>query len=150
MVCRNSTIYVKLFTNCKHLSVGNTIKTSGSSGWCECFNVSMCQTVGLTHTCTRLSLPALARKLQPNLKEIHLAFIIRYGGDIFQIWERVGSDVRLDLIFTSERSERATFTISKLYIYLILPCIYFVLLPNFVSHFGHHIALYYVEIVLFM
>ena len=41
-------------------------------------------------------------------------------------------------------------TISKLYIYLILPCIYFVLVPNFVSHFGNHIALYYEEIVLFV
>ena len=50
----------------------------------------------------------------------------------------------------SERSERATITISKVYIYLILPCIYFVLLPNFVNHFGHHIALYDVGIVLFM
>ena len=45
----------------------------------------------------------------------------------------------------SERSERATITISKLYIYLILPCIYFLLLPNFVSDFGPHVALYYVE-----
>ena len=58
--------------------------------------------------------------------------------------------MRLDRIFTGERSERATITISKLYIYLILPCIYFVLLPNFVSHFGHHMALHYVEIVLIM
>ena len=40
-------------------------------------------------------------------------------------------------------------TISKLYIYLILPCIYYVLVPNIVSHFGNHIALYYEEIVLF-
>ena len=58
--------------------------------------------------------------------------------------------MRFVRIFTSERSERATVTISKLYIYLILPCIYFVLLPYLVSHFGHHIALYDVEIVLFM
>ena len=81
---------------------------------------------------------------------MHLAFIIRHGGDIFRICDRVGSVVRLDWIFSSERSERVTITISKLYIYLILPCIYFVLLPNFVSHFGYYIALYYVEIVLFM
>ena len=47
VVCGNSTIYVKLFRNCKHLSVGNRINTSGSSGWCEYFNVRMCQTVGL-------------------------------------------------------------------------------------------------------
>ena len=47
VVCGNSTIYVKLFMNCKHLSVGNRIKTSGSSGWCEYFNVCMCQTFGL-------------------------------------------------------------------------------------------------------
>ena len=58
--------------------------------------------------------------------------------------------MRLDRIFTSERNERATVTISKLYIYLILPCIYFVLLPYFVSHFGKHIALHYEEIVLLM
>ena len=69
---------------------------------------------------------------------------------MFRICERVGSVVRLDRIFSRERSERATITISKLYIYLILPWIYFVLLPNFVRHFGHHIALYDVEIVLFM
>ena len=47
VVCGNSTAYVKLFINCKHLSVGNRIITSGSSGWCEYFNVRMCQTVGL-------------------------------------------------------------------------------------------------------
>ena len=56
----------------------------------------------------------------------------------------------MDRIFTSELSERATVTISKLYTYLTLPSIYFVILPNFVSYFGHHIALLYVEIVLFM
>ena len=44
--CGNGTTYVKLFINCIHLSVGNRIKTSGSSGWCEYFNVRMCQTVG--------------------------------------------------------------------------------------------------------
>ena len=69
---------------------------------------------------------------------------------MFRICERVGSVVRLDGIFTSERNDRATITICKPYIYLIMPCIYFVLLPNFVSHFGHHIALYNVEMVLFM
>ena len=53
-------------------------------------------------------------------------------------------------MFTSERSERATVAISKLYIYLLLPCIYFVLVPNFVSHFGNHTALHYEEVVLFM
>ena len=47
LLCGNSAIYVKLFINCKILSVGNSIKTSGSSGWCEYFNVPMCQTVGL-------------------------------------------------------------------------------------------------------
>ena len=56
----------------------------------------------------------------------------------------------MDRILTSERSERATVTISKLYTYLTLPCIYFVLVPNFVSHFGNHIAQYYEEIVLFI
>ena len=56
----------------------------------------------------------------------------------------------MDKVFTSVRSERALITISKLYIYLILPCIYFLLLPNFVSDFGPHVALYYVEIVLLM
>ena len=45
--CGNSTTYVKLFINCIHLSVGNRIKTSGSSGSFEYFNVRMCQTVGL-------------------------------------------------------------------------------------------------------
>ena len=45
--CGNSTIYEKLFINCKHLSVRNRIKTFGSSSWCEYFNVRMCQTVGL-------------------------------------------------------------------------------------------------------
>ena len=69
---------------------------------------------------------------------------------MFRICERVGSVVRLDRIFTSERSERAMITICKPYINLLLPCIYFVLLPNLVSHFGHLIALWYVEIVLFM
>ena len=33
-------------------------------------------------------------------------------------------------------SERATITISKLYIYFIFPCIYFLLFPNFVSDFA--------------
>ena len=47
VVCGESTIYVKLFINCKHLSVGNRIKTSRSSVWCEYLNVHMCQTVGL-------------------------------------------------------------------------------------------------------
>ena len=41
---------MKLLINCKLLSVGNRIKTSGSSGWCEYFNVPMCQPVGfVTH-----------------------------------------------------------------------------------------------------
>ena len=58
--------------------------------------------------------------------------------------------MRSDKIFTSELSELATITIFKLYIYRILPCLYFLLLPNFVSDFGPHVALYYVEILLFM
>ena len=136
---------MKLLINCKLLSVGNSIKTTGFSGCCEYFNVRMCQTVGLWHTITRPTLVALARKLLPNLKPIPLAFDIWYGGDLFQIWERVGSVVKRDLIFTSVRSERATTTISKPYIYLIYPCIYFLLLPNFVSDFGPHVALYHVE-----
>ena len=51
--CGNSTTYVKLIINCIYLSVGNRIKTSGSSGWCEYLNVPMCQTVGLWHTSPR-------------------------------------------------------------------------------------------------
>ena len=47
VLCGNSTIYVKLFINSKHLSGGNRIKTCGSSGWCEYFNVRMCQTVDM-------------------------------------------------------------------------------------------------------
>ena len=47
VLCGNITIYIKLLVNCKHLSVRNSINTCGSSGWCEYFNVSMCQTVGL-------------------------------------------------------------------------------------------------------
>ena len=43
----NITIYIKLLVNCKHLSVRNSINSCGSSGWCEYFNVPMCQTVGL-------------------------------------------------------------------------------------------------------
>ena len=35
----NNTIYVKLLINCNLLSVGNSIKTSGSSGCCEYCNV---------------------------------------------------------------------------------------------------------------
>ena len=58
--------------------------------------------------------------------------------------------MRLDRIFSSGRSERATITISKLYIYLILPCIIFQLFPNFVSDVGPHVALFYVEIFLFI
>ena len=92
----NSAIYVKLFTNCKLLSVGNSIKTSGSSGWCDYFTVPMCQSVGLWLTFTRPSLAVLTRKLLPNLKPIPFAFVIRYGGDLFQTWERVGSVVKLD------------------------------------------------------
>ena len=47
VLCGNITIYVNLLINCKHLSVGNSIKTSVSSSWCEYFNVPMCQTVRL-------------------------------------------------------------------------------------------------------
>ena len=47
VLCENITIYVKLLIKCKLLSVGNAIKTSDSSGWCEYFNVPKCQTVGL-------------------------------------------------------------------------------------------------------
>ena len=61
--CGNSTAYVKLSINCIHLSVGNRIKTSRSSGWCEYLNVPMCQTVGLWHTSPRPSLDVRARKL---------------------------------------------------------------------------------------
>ena len=67
----------------------------------------MCQTVGLWHISPRPSLAVLARKLLPNLKPIPLALVIRHGGDLFQIWERVGSDVRLVLNFY-ERAERAS------------------------------------------
>ena len=63
LLCGNSTIYMKPFINWKLLSVGNRIKTSGPSGWCEFFNVPMCQTFGLWHTFTRPSHAALARKL---------------------------------------------------------------------------------------
>ena len=63
VLCGNSTIYEKLFINCKHLSVINRIKTSGSSGRCEYLNVPMCQTVELWHTSPRPSLAVLARKL---------------------------------------------------------------------------------------
>ena len=63
LLCGNITIYVKLLINCKHFSVGNSIKPSDSSGWCEYFNVPMCQTVGSWHTITRPALAALARKL---------------------------------------------------------------------------------------
>ena len=75
---------MKLLINWKPLSVGNRINTSGSSGCCEYFNVPMCQTVGLWHTFTRLSLAVLARKLWPVLKQIPLAFIIRYGAAYFK------------------------------------------------------------------
>ena len=47
VLCENITISVKLLINCKLLSVRNSIKTCGSSSWCEYFNVPMCQTVGL-------------------------------------------------------------------------------------------------------
>ena len=47
VLCENITIYVKLLINCKLSSVRNSIKTSGSPGWYEYFNVPMCQTVGL-------------------------------------------------------------------------------------------------------
>ena len=40
LLCGNSTIYVKPLINWKLLWVGNRIKTSGSSGWCEYFNVN--------------------------------------------------------------------------------------------------------------
>ena len=60
------------------------------------FQCPMCQTVGLWQTFTRTSLAALARKLWPNLKPIPLAFVVRYGGDLFQIWKRTASVVRLD------------------------------------------------------
>ena len=63
ILCGNITIYVKHLINCKLLSVGNSIKTTGFSGWCEYFNVPMCHTVRLWHTFTRPSLAALARKL---------------------------------------------------------------------------------------
>ena len=85
VLCGNITIYVIPLINWTFLSVGNSINTSGSSGWFEYFKVSMCQSVGLCHTCTRHSLAALARKLWPNLKPIPLAFVIRYGGALVQI-----------------------------------------------------------------
>ena len=43
LLCGNSTIYVKLLINSKLLSVSSRIKTSGSSGWCEYFNVPRCK-----------------------------------------------------------------------------------------------------------
>ena len=61
---------------------------------------------------------------------------------------RIGGEVGLDFY---ERAERASNDYNfKLYIYLILPCIYFLLWPNFVSDFGPHVAVYYVKILLFM
>ena len=57
------TIYVKLCVSYKLLSVGNSIKSSASSGCCEYFNDPMCPTAGLWHTFTRPALAALARKL---------------------------------------------------------------------------------------
>ena len=50
----------------------------------------------------------------------------------------------------NERSERATIAISKQYINLILPCIYFRVFPNSVSDVGPRVALFYVEILLYM
>ena len=103
----------------------------------------------VTHLSASLAHRARTKTIaEPKTNPSCVHYSIR--GDLFQIWDRVGSDVRLDYIFTSERSERVTITISKQYIYIILPSVYFVLLPNFVSHIGHHIAHYYVEIVLFM
>ena len=46
VLCGNITINVNLLINCKLSSVRSSIKTSGSSGWCEYFNVPMCQTFG--------------------------------------------------------------------------------------------------------
>ena len=71
-------------------------KDFGSTGCHEYFNVPMCQTVGLWHTCTHPSLAALARKLYHNLKPITLAVVIRYGGDLLQICKRTGPVVTLD------------------------------------------------------
>ena len=67
----------------------------GFSGCCEYYNVPMYQTVGLWRTFTRHSLTALARELWPNLKPIPLAFVIRYGGDLVEICERVGVTSRV-------------------------------------------------------
>ena len=62
---------------------------------------------------------------------------------------RNGGGVGLEFF---ERAERASNdTISKLYIYLPYIALHICLLiRNFVSDFGPHVALYYVEIVLFM
>ena len=81
----------------------------------------MVQTIGFWLTFTRCSLAAL-EKLSPNLKPIPLAFGPRKGGGFHKIFERPGTVVRLDWIFTSER---VPITISMLYIRLMLPNIYF-------------------------
>ena len=47
VLCGNITIYVKLLISYKLLSVGHSMKTTGSSGCCEYFNDPMCQTAGL-------------------------------------------------------------------------------------------------------
>ena len=67
----------------------------------------MYQTVGLRHISTRPSLAVLARILSPHLKPIPLAFVIRYGGDLFQNLGtcRIGCDVGLDFY---ERAEPAS------------------------------------------
>ena len=61
---------------------------------------------------------------------------------------RIGCEVGLDF---HERAERASNDLNFQATHIpYIACIYFVVLPNFVSNFEHHIALCYVEIVLFM
>ena len=131
---------MNLFINCKLLSFGNSVMAPAPRAGAT-ISMSLCEK---PLDCDRpIRVPRFRTRSKtiasPKTNPSCVHYSIR--DDLFQIWEHVGSDVRLDEIFTSERSERATITICKVYIYLILPCIHFVLLPNFVSHFGHHITL---------
>ena len=59
---RTVTLCVKQLITCKLCSVSNSIKASGSSGWCKYFYVPTCQSIGLRRTFRHCSLAALARK----------------------------------------------------------------------------------------
>ena len=59
---RTITPCVKLLITCKLCSVSNSIKASGSSGWCKYFYVHTCESIGLCRTFTHCTLAALARK----------------------------------------------------------------------------------------